>query len=255
MHRPGKGDCEAAGKPQPLSWPARLAVHQISLCRVRSGGADAGQGDYRIRNDRGSPRAHPYRGPPHAAGQRGALIYGLYDSRDPDRLPGCAKLLDDKLREPVGGSWGHFYTDFKHAPGAKKNIFGHSLRVRATARETARAGHLWLNWGNWNGVQVVPEDYLRAATVTNPDILTNEPEENWKYGHGFWVNDHGKQWPDLPRDSFAAAGAGANNTWVCPRLGLVVSHNPGPWDQFKDEERKVAAQNEILARILDAMGD
>jgi len=182
-----------------------------------------------------------------------ATIYGLYDSRDPDRLPGCAKLIEEKIRDPIEGTWSHFYTDFQHPPGAKKNIFGHSLRVKATTRDTARAGHLWLNWGNWNDVQVVPEDYLREATVTNPDILANEPEENWKYGHGFWVNDYGKQWPDLPRDSYAAAGAGANLTWVCPRFGLVISQNPGIWDQFKNEEKKVGSQNEILARILDAM--
>jgi len=184
-----------------------------------------------------------------------ATIYGLYDSSDPDRLPGFAKLLEDKIREPIEGDWEHFYTDFKHPPGAKKNIFGHSVRVSATARDTARAGHLWLNWGNWNGVQVIPEDYLRKATVTNPDILANESEENWKYGHGFWVNDHGKQWVDLPRDSFSASGAGANNTWVCPRLGIVVSHNPGVWGNVKDEAEKVGTQNAVVARILDAISD
>ena len=182
-----------------------------------------------------------------------ATIYGLYDSREPDRLPGCAKLIEDKICNPIDGAWSHFYTDFKHPPGAKKNIFGHSLRATATAQDTARTGHLWLNWGNWNGVQVVPEDYLRQATVTNPDILANEPEENWKYGHGFWVNDQGKQWLDLPRASFAASGAGANHIWCCPELGLVVSQNPGVWTQFKDEGKKVSTQNEILVHILDAI--
>lgn len=184
-----------------------------------------------------------------------ATIYGLYDSRDPDRLPGCAKLIEDKIRDPIEGTWSHSYTDFEHPPGAKKNIFGHSLRVAATARDTARSGHLWLNWGNWNGVQVVPEDYLRAATVTNPDILANESEENWRYGHGFWVNDHGKQWPDLPRNSFAASGAGGKHIWVCSQFGLVVSQNPGIWAHFEDEDKKVGTQNEILARILDAMSE
>jgi hypothetical protein len=182
-----------------------------------------------------------------------ATVYGLYDSSDPDRLPGCAKLMEEKVRDPIDGAWSHFYTDFEHPPKAKKHIFGHSLRVSSTARDTARAGHLWLNWGNWNGVQVVPEPYMREATVTNPDIVANEPEENWKYGHGFWVNDHGKQWPDAPRDSFAAAGAGAKLIWVCPSLGLVVTQNPGLWDQFKDEEKRVGGQNEALARVLDAM--
>ena len=35
----------------------------------------------------------------------------------------------------------------------------------------------------------------------------------------------------------------------------TITFRPGPWDQFKDEERKIATQNEILARILDAMSD
>lgn len=184
-----------------------------------------------------------------------ATLYGLYDSRDPDRLPGCGKLIEDHFRNPIQGTWRYAYTDFEHPPAAKKNIFGHSLRIVATARDTARAGHLWLNWGNWDGVQVVPEAYLKEATVTNRFILENEPEENWKYGHGFWVNDHGKQWPDLPRDSFAASGAGAKHVWVCPRLGLVVTQNPGIWDAFKDEQKKVSTQNDVLARILDALVD
>ena len=53
-----------------------------------------------------------------------ATIYGLYDSSDPDRLPGCAKLIEEKLRDPIEGTWTHVYTDFEHPPGAKKNIFG-----------------------------------------------------------------------------------------------------------------------------------
>ncbi len=40
---------------------------------------------------------------------------------------------------------------------AKKGIFGHSSRVVASARETARAGWLWLNLGRWRDRQVVPE--------------------------------------------------------------------------------------------------
>jgi CubicO group peptidase (beta-lactamase class C family) len=182
-----------------------------------------------------------------------ATAYGLYDSRDPDRLPGCGQLIQAKIRDPIQGAWSYSYGDFEHPPGAKKSIFGHFLRIVATTRDTARAGHLWLNGGNWNGTQVVPEAYLREATVTNPDILAHEPEENWRYGHGFWVNDHGKQWPDLPRDSFAAAGAGAKLIWVCPSLGLVVAQNPGPWNRIPEEAEKVGRQNAILARILDAL--
>jgi len=101
---------------------------------------------------------------------------------------------------------------------------------------------------------VIPAAYLAEATKTNPFILENEPEQNWCYGHGFWVNDHGKQFPSLPRDSFNTRGAGAKITWVCPSLGLVVTQNPGPWNRLEDGE-SLQRLDEIHARILDALKD
>ena len=186
-----------------------------------------------------------------------ATLYDLYDVDDPDRLPGCGALLEQKFRDPIGATWGYKYSNFKLQPTAKLNVFGHYLQMLVATHDLLRAGHLWLNKGNWNGTQVVPEAYLEEATKTNPFILENEPEEKWHYGHGFWVNDHGKQWPDLPRDSYAASGAGAKHTWVCPSLGLVVVQNPGLWDQFagKDEgDRRAASQNEVLRRVVEAVG-
>ena len=183
-----------------------------------------------------------------------ANIYGYHDNEAPDRLGGCGKLIEEKIRNPIQGTWGHEYSNFKLQPEARLNIFGYYTQIYSSARDLLRIGHLWMNWGNWNGTQIIPEKYLKEATVTNPFILENEPEENWKYGHGFWVNDHGKQWADLPRDSFAASGAGAKHTWVCPRLGVVVIQNPGLWDQFRDDEKKkVGSQNEVIHRIINAL--
>ena len=184
-----------------------------------------------------------------------ATIYGLYDSRDPGRLPGCARLMEEKLRDPIGGSWGHEYTDFRYGPGEgkKRNVFGHSLQLLATARDSARLGHLWLNEGRWDGVQVVPSEYLKQAAATNADILAHEPEERWMYGHGFWVNDHGRAWPDAPRDSFAAWGGGARHIWVCPSLDMVVVHNPGYWTNDRVREERLRRENEALARLLEAV--
>jgi CubicO group peptidase (beta-lactamase class C family) len=178
-----------------------------------------------------------------------ASAYGLYDSSDPDRLPGANQLLAEKIRDPIGGDWDHTYTDFDHPPGAKKGIFGHSSRVVATERQTARAGWLWLNGGRWKDQQVVPEAYLRQATRTNDDILTHEAQDNWHYGHGFWTNDHGKLWPDLPRDCFAARGAGAKLIWVCPSLDLVVVQNPGTWEDVG----MPVERNQMIGRELAAI--
>jgi CubicO group peptidase (beta-lactamase class C family) len=183
-----------------------------------------------------------------------ATLYGLYDINDPERLPGCAQLIADKIAAPIGGSWSHRYSNFDLHAKARLPIFGYYTQVCSTAYDTLRAGWLWLNYGKWNGVQVVPEAYLRAATQTNPFIKANEPQEQWGYGHGFWVNDYGVEWPDLPRDSFAARGAGAKLTWMCPSLDLVITQNPGPWEHFsRDEETRKERIREILGRIIETL--
>ena len=75
---------------------------------------------------------------------------------------------------------------------------------------------------------------MRAAAKTAPDILANCPEEQWQYGHGFWTNDYGRYLPKLPRDSFAASGAGFHHIWVCPGLDLVVAESPGVHPDSQD---------------------
>jgi CubicO group peptidase (beta-lactamase class C family) len=184
-----------------------------------------------------------------------ATIYGLYDSAEPERLPGCGRLLQEKIRDPISGTWDHVYTDFDFAPGAgaKRAIYGHCLDVVANAPDAARIGHLWLNLGRWQDRQLVPRAYLEEATRTNAEIIANEPEQAWKYGLGFWVNDHGRLWPDLPRDLFGAWGAGARNTWVSPALDLVVALCPGPWPGMREEAGRIPREQAVLARVLGAV--
>lgn len=184
-----------------------------------------------------------------------ATIYGLHDGGEAGRLPDCARLLAEKIRDPIAASWEHVYTDFDYPPGAgaKKSIYGRALDVVGNARDAARIGHLWLNFGRWKDHQLVPRAYLEQATRTNADILANEPEPAWKYGLGFWVNDHGRLWPDLPRDLFGAWGAGARNIWVSPDLDLVIALCPGPWPEVRDETDRIPREQAVLARLLDAV--
>ncbi len=171
-----------------------------------------------------------------------AAAYDLYDSADPDRLPGPGKLVDDKIRDPIGASWTHKYTNFKHPPEALVGIFGNYLQLGADARDMARLGLLWLRWGRWGERQVVPEDYLRQAVKVAPDILANCPEEEWVYGHGFWTNERGLLWPSLPHDSYAASGAGQKHIWVCPGMDMVVVQAPGIYENQRDSDTGLVAR-------------
>jgi CubicO group peptidase (beta-lactamase class C family) len=163
-----------------------------------------------------------------------AKQYNLYDSKDPERLPGCGKLIEEKIRNPIGGVWDYWYSNFQLQPNAKLGVFGYYTQIVADAHDMARMGYLWLNNGNWNGKQIIPREWHEEAIHTAPAILENGSEDEWKYGYGFWSNDHGKLWPQLPSDSYAASGAGQKHIWVCPSLDLVVSQSPGIWENQEE---------------------
>jgi len=156
-----------------------------------------------------------------------ATAYGCYDSKDPQRLPGLGRLIEEKIRNPIGGSWKYGFSNFKLPPQARINIFGNYTNLSASTWDMLRAGWLWANRGKWQDRQLVPAEWLSEAARVAPDIKANCDEADWKYGYGFWSNEYGKLWPSLPRDSFAAAGAGAKLIWVCPSLEMVVVENPG----------------------------
>ena len=176
-----------------------------------------------------------------------AKAYGLYNSADPEGSPGFKTLAQSKLAEPIGADRGYYQANFDLQASARLNIFGYFDGVQSTALDMARLGWLWCNWGRWGDRQVIPEAWLRESTQTAPDILANCPEAQWCYGYGFWTNDHGKLWPNLPRDSFAASGAGSQHIWVWPAQSLVIVQSPGLW---KDQGENDTG---LIARVVDAM--
>jgi CubicO group peptidase (beta-lactamase class C family) len=173
-------------------------------------------------------------------------IHGLYDTSDPEGSPGLKQLVDDKLRIPIGATWGYYLANFDLHPRARINIFGYYDGVASTALDMARLGWLWRNWGRWRDRQLIPESWLREAVCTAGDIRSNCPADQWEYGYGFWTNEYGRLWPGLPRDSYAASGAGSQHIWVCPSLDLVVVQSPGLWQNQEENDTG------LLRLVVDA---
>ena len=139
---------------------------------------------------------------------------------------------------------------------ARLHIFGWGgTAIRTSLCDLARLGWLWCNWGNWNGHQVILESWVKEITKVAPDIVQNSPEEVWKYGHGFWTNEKGKLWPDLPREGFTAWGAGGHYVVVFPSYDLVVVMNPTPYpgasQPYETHTVTWEQQQEVLSIILD----
>lgn len=181
--------------------------------------------------------------------------YGYYDSSDPGSTPGDGELIARKLRDPIGAKWNWRYMNFVQLPAsARKEIFMNYTQLLMTARDMARLGLLWLNDGVWNGKTVIPAHYHREAVRVPAITRSHVPAEDWKYGYGLWVNEYGRLWPNLPKDSYTAAGAGGTEIggrliWVCPGLDLVIVQNPAP---IEDTFTNLVLQSGLQERIVAA---
>lgn len=166
-----------------------------------------------------------------------AKAYGHYDTRAPETSPGLRPLVESRLRKPIGADWGYYVTNFPLHEQARLAIFGNYDGVKASTRDMARLGWLWRQGGRWGDRQLIPEAWLREAIAVNPDICAHAPQDQWQYGYGFWTNEYGLLWPNLPSDSFAASGAGSKHIWVCPSLDLVVAQSPGVWNDQEENDQ------------------
>ena len=58
--------------------------------------------------------------------------------------------------------------------------------INSNARDFARLGRLYLNYGNWNGKQLIDSSYINDATVM-ADLLNEHGNINTNYGYQFWL--------------------------------------------------------------------
>jgi CubicO group peptidase (beta-lactamase class C family) len=83
--------------------------------------------------------------------------------------------------------------------------------IMSTARDFARFGYLFLRNGRWGDQQVVPADWVK--TSTQPSQI-----ENLSYGYYWWLVD----FPDVPKDMYAAMGFATKRVYVIPSLDIVA---------------------------------
>lgn len=176
-----------------------------------------------------------------------ARMHGDWDVNDPDGSSRLAPTINRKLRDLIGATWDYYTFSFDLHQKARLDVYGYFDGISASLYDMARLGWLWLNQGRWKDVSVVPEYWIREAVRVNPDIMANGPKEDRLYGYGFWSNQFGLLWPELPRDSFCAHGAGNHLIWVCPSLDLVVVESPGIY-QEKDD----AVSARLLGLVVEA---
>jgi CubicO group peptidase (beta-lactamase class C family) len=110
-----------------------------------------------------------------------------------------------------------------------------------TARNWARIGLLYLQDGMWQGQRLLPEGW--ATFVSTPAPAWKRPE----YGGFFWLNRI-NTW-NLPPETYFAAGAGGQNTWIVPSHDLVIVR----MGHMRGQGPARRATNTALGLVLEAV--
>jgi len=94
-----------------------------------------------------------------------------------------------------------------------------SSYVRATARDYARFGLLYLRDGMWDGVRILPPGWVDYARTM---VSIDDPADPSPHGAHWWGR-HGDTLEDLdPLGTFRASGYEGQSITICPALDLVV---------------------------------
>ncbi len=170
---------------------------------------------------------------------------------------------EQHLFAPLGMT-AEWATDAKGQPAMYMN-------VKASCRDHARFGYLFLRRGRWGDQQVLSEAWVDQATSPSTSM-------NQGYGAWWWLNGGeptldsvtfadkgGILHPFAPEDAFCAVGLGSQMVEVVPSEDLVVVRmGPAPQDDpaFKGApldlvgalllDGKQEVHNGVLERVLDA---
>jgi CubicO group peptidase (beta-lactamase class C family) len=81
--------------------------------------------------------------------------------------------------------------------------------------DMAKLGQLFLQQGQWAGRQLLPPEYVAAATQPQN---SGGPPVAMPYGYFWWILPHA-----APRRAFMASGYAGQMIWVNPSLGMVLA--------------------------------
>jgi CubicO group peptidase (beta-lactamase class C family) len=152
-------------------------------------------------------------------------------------------VLKDEIMDPIGGSdswrWVPYRNSVVELNGRPMPSVSGGTRwgggLWISTRDEARFGYLFLRQGRWKNKQLVSEQWVQQATAQRGPVGPD-------YGYLWWLNTDGTTWPDAPKSSYAALGAGQNTIWIDPVHDLVIVWR---WQN--------GDQNGLIKRVLAAV--
>jgi CubicO group peptidase (beta-lactamase class C family) len=155
-------------------------------------------------------------------------------------------VLKDNLMDKIGASdtwrWTGYENSFVIIDGqimqavSGGSHWGGGMFINAY--DQARFGYLTLHKGNWNGEQVISEEWIEKALTPT--------EAQPTYGHMNYFLNKGKDLlPDAPEGAFYHLGAGVNMVYADPENNLVIVA------RWLDGQQ----MNELVKRVLESVNN
>ena len=119
---------------------------------------------------------------------------------------------EQELFQPLG------ITDFTW-DSDPSGITNGATNLALRPRDMAKFGYLYLHHGKWNGVQLLPEEWVQASTSKHIETkgLMNAAEDDG-YGYLWWIDSFG---------GYSAHGFGGQYIFVFPTLDMVIVFTSG----------------------------
>jgi CubicO group peptidase (beta-lactamase class C family) len=123
-----------------------------------------------------------------------------------------AKLIEERLWQPMGMESDANWLLDGSSPGAAVTF----CCLNASLRDFARLGELYRLGGNWQGQQLLSQEWISEATIPDsPHLQPGQVREVRGYQYQWWV----------PRDydgEYFASGIWGQNIWVDEKRGIVI---------------------------------
>jgi CubicO group peptidase (beta-lactamase class C family) len=142
-----------------------------------------------------------------------------------------AELLSEKIIVPMG---------LEHAPYYLTDGFGTAFvlgGLNLITRDYARMGQMFLQNGNYNGTQIVPQEWVAASTVPSAPTAAGEI----RYGYQWWIPQGAVE------GEFMARGIYGQYVYINRTRGVVIATNAA---DKKFREDGVSEQNVAIFRSI-----
>lgn len=120
------------------------------------------------------------------------------------------KFAEKYLFSQIGMSPGEWDRD-------SKGYYCGGTGLYLTSRDMAKFGYLYLHKGQWDGRQVIPQDWVEKST--KKQVSQNAKTD---YGYLFWVEPMRDPVKGVTYDAFRADGAGGQKIVIIPKLDLIA---------------------------------